>query len=42
MVALCARSTERLSDIIREESGTYTPEHTLSEGRGSCRDSVLP
>ena len=40
-VALNQAVNERLRYVIREESGVWTPEQTLAEGRGSCRDSAV-
>jgi uncharacterized protein (DUF2126 family)/transglutaminase-like putative cysteine protease len=41
LVALNQAVNKRLRYVIREESGVWTPERTLVEGRGSCRDSAV-
>jgi uncharacterized protein (DUF2126 family)/transglutaminase-like putative cysteine protease len=41
LVALNAAVHKRLRYVIREEPGVWTPEQTLAEGRGSCRDSAV-
>jgi transglutaminase-like putative cysteine protease len=40
VVALNAAVHHQLRYVIREEAGVWTPEQTLAEGRGSCRDSA--
>jgi uncharacterized protein (DUF2126 family)/transglutaminase-like putative cysteine protease len=41
LVALNTAVRNRINYIIREEPGIWTPEETLKNGRGSCRDSAL-
>ncbi len=41
IVALNQRINQRLQYVIREEAGVWTPEETLTAGRGSCRDSTV-
>jgi transglutaminase-like putative cysteine protease len=40
LVALNRTVQQRISCIVRMEPGVWSPELTLAEGRGSCRDSV--
>lgn len=40
LVALNRLIQERISYIVRLEPGVWTPEQTLTAGRGSCRDSA--
>ncbi|MBL8719074.1 MAG: transglutaminase family protein [Myxococcales bacterium] len=40
LVELNRRVKEEVRYVIREEPGTFTPEQTLTEKRGSCRDSA--
>ncbi len=41
VVALNRAVHDKLRYVIREELGVWTPEQTLAEGRGSCRDSAV-
>lgn len=41
IVALNRAVHTQLRYVIREEIGVWTPEQTLAEGRGSCRDSAV-
>ncbi|GBR00932.1 transglutaminase family protein [Acetobacter oeni] len=40
LVALNQAVQKRISYVVRMEPGVWTPEQTLSEGKGSCRDSA--
>ncbi len=40
-VALCDAVNHAIRYVIREEPGIWTPEETLTNGRGSCRDSAV-
>ncbi|MBX3154820.1 MAG: transglutaminase family protein [Deltaproteobacteria bacterium] len=40
LVQLNALVRERVAYVIRDEPGVWTPEDTLANGRGSCRDSA--
>ena len=40
LVDLNAKLREKINYIIRMEPGVWTPEQTLAENRGSCRDSA--
>ncbi len=41
VVAINNRVASEVRYVIREETGVWTPEETLTEGRGSCRDSAV-
>ncbi len=41
LVALNTAVNRRIKYVIREEAGIWTPEETLAQGRGSCRDSAV-
>ena len=41
LVDTCRIVHERIAYVIRDESGIWTPEETLANGRGSCRDSAV-
>lgn len=41
MIELNAAVNRAVRYVIREEPGIWTPEQTLEQGRGSCRDSAV-
>ena len=41
LIKLNAAVRERVAYVIRDEPGVWTPEETLVNGRGSCRDAAV-
>ena len=41
LTGMNARVRERIAYVIRDEPGMWTPEETLVQGRGSCRDVAV-
>lgn len=41
LVEMCQAVRSRVAYVIRDEPGIWTPEETLANGRGSCRDSAV-
>ena len=41
LVKLNATVREKIAYVIRDEPGVWTPEETLTHGRGSCRDAAV-
>jgi len=41
LTGLNAQVRERIAYVIRDEPGVWTPEETLVQGRGSCRDVAV-
>ncbi len=41
LVKLNATVREKIAYVIRDEPGVWTPEETLTNGRGSCRDAAV-
>ena len=41
LVRMVGAVRERVAYVIRDEPGVWTPEETVANGRGSCRDSAV-
>src|SRR5262249_61244114 len=41
LTTLTQEVSHRVRYVLRDEPGVWTPEQTLTQGRGSCRDSAV-